>query len=149
MPAIGNNSAVAEACGLALLDTQSTALKAVQTYREHLFMRSYRVDGPAARTTLTALYYVQDWLSLCRPDGTIPAGDDTAIRIPGEGGFPGLADAAEVGPFSGHEQQQCREYLAGLRVAVRQALLESVNKNEEVRRWWLSVQRRRFMNRML
>jgi predicted exporter len=136
-------------CGLQLDDVNEIAQKAVSQYRQYVFMRSFTVDNPAARTLLTALYYCQEALHNLTADGNLKPffSQEGNVAVPGEPNFPGL-DHATVS-FPAEEQQRAREYLQALRRAVGQELLRAVNKNAEVRKWWLVLQKRRFMNRML
>lgn len=134
-------------CGLDISrDAGDVARGAVVRYREALFMRTFSVESPSDRTLLTALYYVQDVLSGLTADGKIGKGE-AAVRVPGEPGFPGIDQQAVS--FGNDEKEQARRYLQRLQEAVSDELVKAVNENEEVRKWWLSLQKRRFMNRMV
>ena len=128
-------------CGLDInADPVKVAESAVESYREYVFYRSFPLDTPQARTMLTALYYCQECLHSIKPDGTCGYPDLEQVFI---------SDLNVGGQFGQEEQAHLKEYLAGLKQAVWNILPIVVNKNEHVRKWWLTLQKRRFMNRRL
>lgn len=132
------------ACGLALDDVNQIAMEAVDRYREAVFMRTFAVDSNRDRTLLTALYYCQE--ALFHVDKNVPSANK--IVVPGEVGFPGYSHDNSIA-FNADEKEQAREYLGKLYQAVSEHLKRAINQNEQVKKWWLSLQKRRFMNRQL
>lgn len=123
------------ACGLELTDIQTVALFAVGSYRHQLFSGSIYEESPKTRTMLVALDFVKECLYCCSDDGQITLKE--TILLPGDEEYPRLF--REMGPFPEEERRKCREYLGKLRAAVKEVLEVVINRDEEVRQWWLAV----------
>lgn len=128
--------------GLELLPPSQVARQAVEQYRPVLHYRTFQVNCPADRTLLTAMFFVQE--SLLSLAGSHPFG---GVKIPGEPGFPG---GHEASVDSLEEANVLRDYLQQVRRHVDQELAAALDGcTEQGRDLWLSLQKKKFLNRAL
>ncbi len=127
--------------------------EALDLFRPNSFSKSFEIKGPADRTLVYLLLYIGDCLGRLTPDMSLATAQQTLARIntfalPGEAGFPlnGMFPAARGG-----EADALRSYLADLRAETRERLLGRVYARDAntPNKWWMTFQKRKFMNKAL
>lgn len=152
--------------------------EALLYFRPNVLHRSFEILGPADRTLAYLFLVISECLGrLGSQIAKGPAFDagrrllvghlqqvGTAFAIPGDAGFPlnGLFPAPASRQESGNIhtivihalyciQEQLRQYLYELRVELVNRLMDELYKGskEQPDKWWMSFQKRRFMNAVL
>lgn len=125
-----------------------------------MFFRNFELKGPADRTLLYALLFIQECLAQVagsRPmwsrreaeKSLLTTASSSTFPIPGDAKF--SLSTVFVAPASRAEADALRQYLTSLRVSVAEALLDRLYPDPQgpADKWWLSFSKRRFMNRTL
>lgn len=131
--------------------------EALNLFRPNSFCKSFDIRGPADRTLVYLLLLIGDLLGRLRADMSRSQAQRTlhthltgVLGVPGESGFPlnGMFPAVATG-----EREALRTFLAALRTECAARLLDRVygTGSEDVlpSPWWMSFQKRRFMNKSL
>ncbi|KAL9713202.1 subunit of the Arp2/3 complex [Leucoagaricus gongylophorus] len=128
-------------------------------FRANSLFRNFEIKGPADRTLIILILYVSDCLSKLgsqrSPPSQIEAGkllntlSVDAFAIPGDANFP--LNAHYAAPASRADAEYLRGYLTQARQELASRLTEKVygDGTGKPSKWWMSFQKRRFMNRSL
>ncbi len=128
-------------------------------FRANIFFRNFEVKGPADRTLLYALLFIQECLgqvtgSKSRKEvekNLIVLASGTNFPIPGDKSF-NLSSIFPTPPTKS-ESEALRQYLTELRVELVYGLLDRLytveGNSNEPNKWWMSLSKRKFMNKSL
>lgn len=129
-------------------------------FRANIFFKNFEIKGPADRTLLYALLFIQECLA--QVASTSPgksrkelekllliSASGSNFPIPGDSKF--NLSAIFPNPKNNSETEALRQYLTELRVELVNGLLDKLfaDSSEEPNKWWLSLSKRKFMNKSL
>ena len=133
--------------------------EALYLFRANIFFKNFEIKGPADRTLLYSLLFLQDCLSQVTASpgksrkelekSLLIKASGSNFPIPGDSGF--NLSAIFPAPKSRNEGDALRQYLTELRVELVHGLLDKLFAGEAVEpsHWWLSLSKRKFMNKTL
>lgn len=124
----------------------------VDLFRVNSFFRNFEIKGPADRTLVYGILFVNECLTQLRQNPTfqqaqktlnVLASDDFAI--PGEPGFP--LNSIYAAPATVHELDTLRQYLSQFRQELAERLLQHVYQLDASvpSKHWMLFSRKRFM----
>jgi len=128
-------------------------------FRANSLFRNFEIKGPADRTLIVLILYVSDCLAKLGSARTtltqIEAGKSLNtlsvdnFPIPGDANF--ALNAHYAPPASRQEADYLRQYLVQVRQELAARLVEILyaDGTGKPSKWWMSFQKRRFMNRSL
>jgi actin related protein 2/3 complex, subunit 3 len=133
--------------------------EALYLFRANIFFKNFEIKGPADRTLLYALLFLQECLGKVAQapnksrkeceKSLIVSASGTNFPIPGESNF--NLSAVFPSPANASEAEALRKYLGALRVELVQGLLDRLycGAEEGPNKWWISLSKRKFMNKSL
>ena len=134
--------------------------EALYLFRANIFFKNFEIKGPADRTLLYALLFLQDCLakvaaahSQSRKEvekSLLIMASGSNFPIPGDSGF--NLSSIFPNPKDRNEAEALKQYLTELRVELVHGLLEKLfvdGNGSEANKWWLSLSKRKFMNKSL
>ncbi|KAF8915321.1 actin-related protein ARPC3 [Mucidula mucida] len=128
-------------------------------FRANSLFRNFEIKGPADRTLIVLILYVSDCLakigSYRTPPSLIEAGKHLntlsveSFPIPGDANF--ALNAHYAAPSNRADSDYLRQYLVQVRqeLASRLVTILYADGTGKPSKWWMSFQKRRFMNRSL
>ncbi|KAJ7490322.1 actin-related protein ARPC3 [Mycena galericulata] len=128
-------------------------------FRANSLFRNFEIKGPADRTLIVLILYVSDCLAKIGTARTVPTQIEASkslntlsvdnFPIPGDANFP--LNAHYAVPSSRQESDYLRQYLVQVRQELAARLVERLyaDGTGKPSKWWMSFQKRRFMNRSL
>lgn len=131
-------------------------------FRANIFFKNFEIKGPADRTLLYALLFLQECLAqvaASASEGKSRKEMDKSLLItasgynfpiPGDSGF--NLSAIFPNPKDRNEAEALKQYLTELRVELVHGLLDKLftdATSNEPNKWWLSLSKRKFMNKSL
>lgn len=135
--------------------------EALYLFRANIFFKNFEIKGPADRTLLYALLFIQENLSQIAQMAAngksrkemekvlLINASGSNFPIPGDSSF--NLSAIFPNPKDRNESEALRQYLTELRVELVHGLLDKLfSESQEVAdKWWLSLSKRKFMNKSL
>jgi len=127
-------------------------------FRANSLFRNFEIKGPADRTLIVLILFVSDCLSKIGNSRTVPTQIEASkllntlavdtFPIPGDANFPLNAHYA---PPHRVDADYLRQYLIQTRQELAARLVEKLyaDGTGKPSKWWISFQKRRFMNRSL
>ncbi|KAJ7241904.1 actin-related protein ARPC3 [Mycena haematopus] len=128
-------------------------------FRANSLFRNFEIKGPADRTLIVLILYVSDCLAKIGAARTVPTQIEASkslntlsvdnFPIPGDANF--ALNAHYAVPASRQEADYLRQYLVQVRQELAARLVERLyaDGTGKPSKWWMSFQKRRFMNRSL
>lgn len=126
-------------------------------FRANIFFKNFEIKGPADRTLLYALLFLQECLAQISIGKSrkelekllMISASGSNFPIPGDSKF--NLSAIFPNPKSNSEAEELRKYLTELRVELVNGLLDKLfhDSADEPNKWWLSLSKRKFMNKSL
>jgi actin related protein 2/3 complex, subunit 3 len=129
-------------------------------FRANIFFKNFEIKGPADRTLLYALLFIQECLAQVASASPgksrkelekllLISASGSNFPIPGDSKF--NLSAIFPNPKNNSETEALRQYLTELRVELVNGLLDKLfaDSSEEPNKWWLSLSKRKFMNKSL
>jgi len=128
-------------------------------FRANSLFRNFEIKGAADRTLIVLILFISDCLAKLgaarTPPTKIEAGkllntlSVDAFPIPGDANFP--LNAHYAPPLSRQDAEYLRQYLTQVRQELAARLIEKLyaDGTGKPSKWWMSFQKRRFMNRSL
>ncbi|KAI5124742.1 hypothetical protein M0805_005376 [Coniferiporia weirii] len=128
-------------------------------FRANSLFRNFEIKGPADRVLIVLILFVSDCLAKIGTARTPPAQIEASktlntlavdnFAIPGDAGFP--LNAHYAAPASRADADYLRNYLVQTRQELAARLIERLYADGvgKPSKWWMSFQKRRFMNRSL
>ncbi|KAF9464884.1 actin-related protein ARPC3 [Collybia nuda] len=128
-------------------------------FRANSLFRNFEIKGPADRTLIVLILYVSDCLAKLGSARTVPTQIEASkslntlsvdsFPIPGDANFP--LNAHYAMPASRSDSEYLRQYLTQVRQELAARLVERLyaDGTGKPSKWWMSFQKRRFMNRSL
>ena len=130
-------------------------------FRANIFFKNFEIKGPADRTLLYALLFLQECLAqIASPTSAgksrkevekllLISASGSNFPIPGDSKF--NLSAIFPNPNNNSESEALRQYLTELRVELVNGLLDKlfIDSVDEPNKWWLSLSKRKFMNKSL
>lgn len=128
-------------------------------FRANSLFRNFEIKGPADRTLIVLILYVSDCLAKIGSARTVPTQIEAGkslntlsvdnFPIPGDANF--VLNAHYAPPSSRQEADYLRQYLVQVRQELAARLVERLyaDGTGKPSKWWMSFQKRRFMNRSL
>ena len=125
-------------------------------FRANIFFRNFEIKGPADRTLLYALLFIQECLGLVGnkskkevEKNLIVLASGTNFPIPGDKSF--NLSSIFPPPQNQSESEELRKYLTELRVELVYGLIDRLyeGNSNEPNKWWMSLSKRKFMNKSL
>ncbi|KAJ7129403.1 actin-related protein 2/3 complex subunit 3 [Mycena epipterygia] len=128
-------------------------------FRANSLFRNFEIKGPADRTLIVLILYVSDCLAKIGSARTVPTQIEASkslntlsvdnFAIPGDANF--ALNAHYAAPASRQESDYLRQYLVQVRQELAARLVERLyaDGTGKPSKWWMSFQKRRFMNRSL
>lgn len=137
--------------------------EALYLFRANIFFKNFEIKGPADRTLLYALLFLQECLAqvaAASSSGKSRKEIEKALLITASGSsFPVPGDSAFnlsaifPNPKDRTESEAVKQYLTELRVELVHGLVDKLFSNpeapNEANKWWLSLSKRKFMNKSL
>lgn len=131
--------------------------EALYLFRANIFFKNFEIKGPADRTLLYALLFLQECLAQISIGKSrkelekllMISASGSNFPIPGDSKF--NLSAIFPNPKSNSEAEELRKYLTELRVELVNGLLDKLfyDSADEPNKWWLSLSKRKFMNKSL
>ncbi|PFH51285.1 hypothetical protein AMATHDRAFT_142926, partial [Amanita thiersii Skay4041] len=131
----------------------------IDLFRANSLFRNFEIKGPADRTLIILILFISDCLAKLGSARTAPNQIEASkslntlsvdnFPIPGDANFP--LNAHYAPPTSRAEADYLRQYLTQVRQEVAARLIEKLyaDGTGKPSKWWMSFQKRRFMNRSL
>jgi actin related protein 2/3 complex, subunit 3 len=129
-------------------------------FRANSLFRNFEIKGPADRLLIVLILFVSDCISKLAAPGSSPKSQLDASKtlntlavdqfaIPGDAGF--ALNAHYAPPQSRVDADYLRTYLIQVRQELAARLVERLyaDGTGKPSKWWMSFQKRRFMNRSL
>ncbi|KAK0482082.1 actin-related protein ARPC3 [Armillaria luteobubalina] len=128
-------------------------------FRANSLFRNFEIKGPADRTLIVFILYVSDCLAKIGSARTPPTQIEASKQlntlsvdsfpIPGDANF--VLNAHYAAPGSRADADYLRQYLIQVRqeLAARLVAILYADGTGKPSKWWMSFQKRRFMNRSL
>ncbi|EKM79853.1 hypothetical protein AGABI1DRAFT_113116 [Agaricus bisporus var. burnettii JB137-S8] len=128
-------------------------------FRANSLFRNFEIKGPADRTLIILILYVSDCLAKLGSQRATPSQIEAGkllntlsvdnFAIPGDATFP--LNAHYAAPASRADSEYLRGYLTQARQELAARLAEKLyaDGTGKPSKWWMSFQKRRFMNRSL
>lgn len=131
-------------------------------FRANIFFKNFEIKGPADRTLLYALLFLQECLAQVASNASegksrkemekslLITASGSNFPIPGDSGF--NLSAIFPNPKDRNEAEALKQYLTELRVELVHGLLDKLfadATSNEPNKWWLSLSKRKFMNKSL
>jgi len=126
-------------------------------FRANSLFRNFEIKGPADRTLIVLILYVSDCLAKLGSARSTPSVIEAGkllntlsvdnFPIPGDANFP--LNAHYATPPSRADSDYLRQYLTQVRQELAARLVEKLyaDGSGKPSKWWMSFQKRRFMNR--
>lgn len=136
--------------------------EALYLFRANIFFKNFEIKGPADRTLLYALLYLQECLAQVAAASSagksrkeleknlLIGASGSNFPVPGDSGF--NLSAIFPNPKDRNEAEATKQYLTELRVELVHGLLDRLfvdGNSNEANKWWLSLSKRKFMNKSL
>ena len=134
--------------------------EALYLFRANIFFKNFEIKGPADRTLLYALLFLQECLGKVAlasnksrkeiEKNLVVAASGTNFPIPGDSNF--NLSAIFPSPANHSEAESLKKYLVDLRLELAQGILDrlySPENSETPSKWWMSLSKRKFMNKSL
>ncbi|KAF4575131.1 subunit of the Arp2/3 complex [Pleurotus pulmonarius] len=131
----------------------------IDLFRANSLFRNFEIKGPADRILIILILYISDCLAKIGSARTVPTQIEAGkllntlsvdnFSIPGDAGFP--LNAHYAPPASRADADYLRQYLTQVRQELAARLVERLyaDGTGKPSKWWMSFQKRRFMNRSL
>jgi len=131
----------------------------IDLFRANSLFRNFEIKGPADRLLIVLILFISDCLARIgtqrKPPSQIEAGKllntlaVEAFPLPGDANFP--LNSHYAAPSSRQDVEYLRQYLTQARQELAARIVERLyNDGTGVpSKWWMSFQKRRFMNRSL
>ncbi|KAF8897832.1 actin-related protein ARPC3 [Infundibulicybe gibba] len=128
-------------------------------FRANSLFRNFEIKGPADRTLIILILFVSDCLAKLGSARTVPTQIEASkslntlsvdnFPIPGDANFP--LNSHYGPPASRADADYLRQYLTQVRQELAARLVEKLyaDGTGKPSKWWMSFQKRRFMNRSL
>ncbi|KAH0587839.1 Actin-related protein 2/3 complex subunit 3 [Termitomyces sp. J132] len=128
-------------------------------FRANSLFRNFEIKGPADRTLIVLILFISDCLAKLGSARTVPAQIEAqkmlntlsvdSFPIPGDANF--ALNAHYASPASRSDSEYLRQYLTQVRQELAARLVEKLyaDGTGKPSKWWMSFQKRRFMNRSL
>ncbi|KAG5654621.1 hypothetical protein H0H81_011596 [Sphagnurus paluster] len=128
-------------------------------FRANSLFRNFEIKGPADRTLIVLILYVSDCLAKLGSARTVPTQIEASkslntlsvdsFPVPGDANF--ALNAHYAPPASRSDAEYLRQYLTQTRQELAARLVEKLyaDGTSKPSKWWMSFQKRRFMNRSL
>jgi len=128
-------------------------------FRANSLFRNFEIKGPADRLLIVLILYVSDCLAKLGSAKAVPSQIEASkmlntlsvesFAIPGDANFP--LNAHYAPPGSRSDSDYLRQYLTQVRQELAARLVERLyaDGTGKPSKWWMSFQKRRFMNRSL
>ncbi|EIW82308.1 ARP2 3 complex 21 kDa subunit [Coniophora puteana RWD-64-598 SS2] len=128
-------------------------------FRANSLFRNFEIKGPADRLLIVLILYVSDCLAKLGAARTVPSQIEASkslntlsvdnFPIPGDANF--ALNAHYSPPTSRQDADYLRQYLTQVRQELSARLVEKLyaDGTGKPSKWWMSFQKRRFMNRSL
>ncbi|KAK7470386.1 subunit of the Arp2/3 complex [Stygiomarasmius scandens] len=127
-------------------------------FRANSLFRNFEIKGPADRTLIVLILFISDCLAKIGSAKTTPTKIEATkslntlsvdnFPIPGDANF--ALNAHYAAPASRADAEYLRSYLTQVRQELSSRLVEVLYGQTDVpSKWWMSFQKRRFMNRSL
>ncbi|TFK88940.1 actin-like protein ARPC3 [Polyporus arcularius HHB13444] len=128
-------------------------------FRANSLFRNFEIKGPADRLLIILILFVSDCLAKIGASRTVPNQLEATkllntlavdnFPIPGDANFP--LNAHYAPPANRADAEYLRGYLTQVRQELAQRLVEKLyaDGTGKPSKWWMSFQKRRFMNRSL
>jgi len=128
-------------------------------FRANSLFRNFEIKGPADRLLIVLILYVSDCLAKLGAARTVPSQIEASkslntlsvdnFPIPGDANF--ALNAHYSPPISRQDADYLRQYLTQVRQELSARLVEKLyaDGTGKPSKWWMSFQKRRFMNRSL
>ncbi|RDX53893.1 actin-like protein ARPC3 [Lentinus brumalis] len=128
-------------------------------FRANSLFRNFEIKGPADRLLIILILFVSDCLAKIGASRTVPNQLEATkllntlavdnFPIPGDANFP--LNAHYAPPANRADAEYLRGYLTQVRQELAQRLVEKLyaDGTGKLSKWWMSFQKRRFMNRSL
>ncbi|KAH8830358.1 actin-related protein ARPC3 [Flagelloscypha sp. PMI_526] len=128
-------------------------------FRANSLFRNFEIKGPADRLLIMLILYVSDCLAKIGSARSVPSQIEASkllntlsvdnFPIPGDANFP--LNAHYAAPPSRADSDYLRQYLTQVRQELAARLVERLylDGTGKPSKWWMSFQKRRFMNRSL
>lgn len=136
--------------------------EAIYLFRANIFFKNFEIKGPADRTLLYALLFLQENLAQIAQMSSngksrkemekvlLINASGSNFPIPGDSSF--NLSSIFPNPKDRQEADGLRQYLTELRVEIVHGLLDKLFSSSEegiIDKWWLSLSKRKFMNKSL
>jgi len=127
-------------------------------FRANSLFRNFEIKGPADRLLIVLILFISDCLAKLGNAKTIPTQIEAfkSLNTLSVDNFPIPGDAnfllnAHYAAASGSDSEYLRQYLTQVRQELAARLVEKLYADGTGRpsKWWMSFQKRRFMNRSL
>ncbi|CAK5262818.1 unnamed protein product [Mycena citricolor] len=140
-------------------DTPDIIDETLDLFRANSLFRNFEIKGPADRTLIVLILYISDCLAKIGSNRTVPTQIEAGkflntlsvdnFAIPGDANF--ALNAHYAPPSSRQEADALRQYLVQVRQELASRLVERLyaDGTGKPSKWWMSFQKRRFMNRSL
>jgi len=128
-------------------------------FRANIFFKNFEIKGPADRTLLYSLLFLQECLAQVASTGKsrkelekllLISASASNFPIPGDSKF--NLSAIFPNPKNNSEAEALKQYLTELRIELVNGLLDKLfvdSSSIEPNKWWLSLSKRKFMNKSL
>ncbi|ESK95070.1 arp2 3 complex 21 kda subunit [Moniliophthora roreri MCA 2997] len=127
-------------------------------FRANSLFRNFEIKGPADRTLIVLILFISDCLAKIGSARTTPGKIEArkslntlsvdSFPIPGDANF--ALNAHYAAPASRADAEYLRSYLTQIRQELSERLINILYGDGDVpSKWWMSFQKRRFMNRSL
>ncbi|KAJ6538555.1 ARP2 3 complex 21 kDa subunit [Mycena vulgaris] len=136
-----------------------SSTETLDLFRANSLFRNFEIKGPADRTLIVLILYVSDCLAKIGTARTVPTQIEASkslntlsvdnFPIPGDANF--ALNAHYAVPSSRQDSDYLRQYLVQVRQELAARLVERLyaDGTGKPSKWWMSFQKRRFMNRSL
>lgn len=137
--------------------------EALYLFRANIFFKNFEIKGPADRTLLYSLLFLQECLAQVASASTsgkprkeiekllLISASGSNFPVPGDSNF--NLSAIFPNPKNQNESEAVKQYLTELRVELVHGLLDRLFIDpatpNEANKWWLSLSKRKFMNKSL
>ncbi|KAF8663409.1 hypothetical protein AX16_000981 [Volvariella volvacea WC 439] len=131
----------------------------IDLFRANSLFRNFEIKGPADRTLIILILFISDCLAKIGSARTPPSQIEAAkslntlsvdnFPIPGDANFP--LNAHYAAPGGRADAEYLRQYLTQVRQELAARLVERLyaDGTGKPSKWWMSFQKRKFMNRSL
>jgi len=128
-------------------------------FRANSLFRNFEIKGPADRLLIVLILFISDCLAKIGNAKTVPTQIEASkslntlsvdnFPVPGDANFP--LNAHYAAPASRSDSEYLRQYLTQVRQELAARLVEKLyaDGTGKPSKWWMSFQKRRFMNRSL